>query len=68
MRGNETRKAMRGAAQAFTGHHPNAAPHQTSGLGFDMRRRAGKHIRRVVDQDKDFDAIDRFKCHARLLA
>src|SRR5450631_4388868 len=68
IRGNETRKPMRGATQALTGHHPDAAPHQARSLALDMRRRTRKHIRRVVHQDKDFDAIDRFKCHARLLA
>jgi glycine cleavage system protein P-like pyridoxal-binding family len=68
MRGNETRKAMCGAAQALAGHHPNAASHQARGFTLDMGRRAREHIRRIVYQDKDLKAIDRCQRHTRTLA
>src|SRR5664280_3658900 len=41
MRRHEARKAMRGAAQAFAGHHPNDAPHHASRFAFDVRWRSG---------------------------
>jgi hypothetical protein len=33
-----------------------------------VRRRARKYVRGVVDQDQDFEAINRLKRHARFLA
>lgn len=68
VRGNKARKAVRSAAQALTSHHLDATPHQAGRLALDMRRRARKYIRGVVDQDQDFEAIDRHKPHARFLA
>src|SRR5262245_49331132 len=67
VRDNEARQSMRGAAQAFARQHSNPTAYQTRGLTLDVRWCARKYVCRVVHEDENFEAIDRFKGHARLL-
>src|SRR5439155_27347173 len=52
-------KAMRGAAQASAGDQPHAPPQQPDEFGLGGRPGRGQHVGGIVDEDPNFETVDR---------